>query len=415
MTFSRWLLGLLFTAGGVALMILVPAIGGEGAVALSIMSSLVWIVAFTAFGPLLVPAIGALLGIVHGRTTLGYLARANVRDAVRRSASTAAPVMVLMAFVAATAGTLETTAEAAKEEANRVLVADAVVASDHPIRTELAGTRGVRALSEEAPVPVEVAPSEPDDPAETFDGMAVDPEAYLRTHRITPVAGDLRNLKGASVAVNPVDRTWRVGDTMIARVGGGDRVSLRVVALLPPSLIGPSMLLPPEFMPSAGPRVYTLQTDGTRVGIGVSKPEWIEQLQREQERTNLRVMLALLGLASLYTIVAIVNAVVVSAADRVEEFRTHRVTGLTRGQVVGMALWEALTLAAAGLVIGGLAALSTLIGNAAAIADMLGFPVFVVPMPVIVGVAVAVTAVVASTSVLTTLSATRAPREGAPT
>ncbi|HZM84617.1 MAG TPA: FtsX-like permease family protein [Candidatus Limnocylindrales bacterium] len=123
MTLSRWLLGLFFGAGGVALMILVPAVGGEGAVALSILSSLVWIVAFTALGPLLVPAIGALLGVFHGRATLGHLARANLRDAVRRSASTAAPVMVLMGFVVATAGTLETMAEAARQEANRVLAA----------------------------------------------------------------------------------------------------------------------------------------------------------------------------------------------------------------------------------------------------------------------------------------------------
>ncbi|HZM84616.1 MAG TPA: FtsX-like permease family protein [Candidatus Limnocylindrales bacterium] len=236
--------------------------------------------------------------------------------------------------------------------------------------------------------------------------------AYLRTHRITPVAGDLRDLKGHGVAVNPLGGAWRLGDTVSARIGGagGVNVSLRVVALLPPTLIGPTFLLPPEFMPAAGPRVYALLTDGT-AKIGVSKQAWIRNLQEQQEQTNLRVMLALLGLASLYTVIAIVNAVVISAADRIEEFRTHRVTGLTRGQVVGVALWEALTIAAAGLIIGGIAALSTLLGNTLSIAGMLGFPVFVMPVPVVAGVAAAVTAVVGVTSVLTTLSATRVPRE----
>ncbi|MCL9795173.1 FtsX-like permease family protein, partial [Frankia sp. AgKG'84/4] len=56
MTVSRWVLGCVFLAGGVAMLVLVPAVGGDAALALAQCSSMVLIVAVAAVAPLLVPA-----------------------------------------------------------------------------------------------------------------------------------------------------------------------------------------------------------------------------------------------------------------------------------------------------------------------------------------------------------------------
>lgn len=417
MTASRWALGLTFLAGAITMMVLVPALGGEAAFALSINVSMLLVVAFAALAPLVVPLVSWPFGLLF-RGRLGQLAHANLRSGVRRSASTAAPVMVLVAFVAGMAATMAATSAASEQEMARDLRADLVLTTDRPVAEQLAALDEVTAFSEEVPVAFDLG-IDGGDGQYTYgvvDALAVDPAGYGQTHRMRPTAGDLAGLRGAAIAVSPsFDPTqhWRVGDMLPVRIDNGpDR--LRVVALLPDTIAGPYFLLSPDLMPDAGPRRYAVQTAAAGpatplAGLGevTTKQQWIEQYADEQQRASINVMVALAGMAMLYTVIAMVNAVVISASDRRGEFATARVTGLTRAQVVRAALWEALAVVAIGLLLGALAAAGTVIGVVLAIRDMTGIVVVSPQWPLLGGLVLGATAIVGVSSVVTTLTATR--------
>jgi putative ABC transport system permease protein len=424
MTASRWVFGLIFLAGSVTMMVLIPAVGGDGALAMSIFVSMLLVVCFAALAPLVVPLMSWVLrALPHG--DLGQLAYANLRDGVRRTASTAAPIMVLVAFVAGLAGTLDTTGEAARRELTRTLNADLIITTPHDVRNELAAVGGVGAVSEEVPTGFERRVDEGDGQSsyEYVDAISIDPAAYGQTHRLEAGSGDLADLKGATVAVSPSydpDAHWRVGDTLPVRLGGKP-ADLRIVALLPPTIAGPYFLLPPDVGRGSDTiRAYTVKlTAGadraaatqrlSNLGQVVTTSEWIRQHGDEEQRMSINIMLALLGMAMLYTVIAMVNAVVISASDRRAEFAAARVSGLTRGQVVIVTLWESLAVVAIGLLLGGLAAAGTVLGVSSAINDMIGITVVDVGWPLLGALALGTAAIVAVTSVVTTLSATRTP------
>jgi putative ABC transport system permease protein len=420
MTASRWVFGGFFLAGSVALIVLVPALGGEAALAMSIFVSFTLVIAFAAFAPLVVPLVSWPFGLLF-RGRLGVLAHANLRAGVRRSASTAAPIMVLVAFVVGMAGTMSTITEASRQEVTRDLHADLVLEADRPVRDQVTAVPGVRAVSEEAPVALDMG-FDYGDGAITYEGidaLAVHPAAYARTHRSSPTAGDLADLRGAAVALSPSylpELDFDVGDTVPVRIDGGPD-KLRVVALLADTLAGPYFLLPPDLMPADGPRRYTVQAADPQAvaprlaGLGAvsTTGQWIETYADERQRESVDIQVALLGMAMLYTVIAMVNAVVISASDRRGEFAAARVTGLTRGQVVRAALAEALGVVAIGLLLGTLAATGTVVGIAFAIEDMIGISAASPPWALLGAVALGATAIVAATSILTTLSATRIP------
>ncbi len=424
MTVSRWIVGAIFLAGGTAMAILVPALGGEAALALSALVSMVLVIAFAALAPLIVPLVSWPLRLVTAGQ-ISQLAYANLRTGVRRSASTAAPIMVLVAFVAGLAGSLDTVGEASRQELVRTLRGDLVVTSNRSVTADLAAVDGVATVSEEVPVSLEVPIDDGDGDVsyDSVDALAVDPAAYLRTHEVALGSGDLAELRGDSVAVSSGSLPgldYQVGDTLLVRFGDQAR-ELRVVALLPATIVGPYALLPLDFTAEySSPRTHTVElapdADPSAVlgqlapyGEALTVPEWIRRHADEQERQSLNVGVALLGLAMLYTVLAMINAVVISTSARRVEFATARVTGLTRGQVVRMALGESMAVVVIGLLLGGLAAATTVLGIASAIDDLTGIRVVAIRWPLLGALAMGATVVVGVTSLITTLAATRTP------
>jgi putative ABC transport system permease protein len=420
MTWPRWVTGTVFLAGAVAMLTLTLSVDGEAAIPLALNACIVLVVAFSAFAPLAVPLVGRVVGgvvrVLGG--PVGLLAHANLRDGVRRSAATAAPIMVLVGLVAGLGGTLDTITAGSRDEMKRDVAADLVVTADPSRAAALSAVDGVRTVSEQAPVSFKLI----SDDNEQVDGIAVDPATYARTHRAGPVAGDLGQLRGRSIAVS---RSYglpeRVGASVHTRVGG-EEMDLRVVALLPATLSGPEFLLPLGLVPPNGPAQYLVQVDsgvaaGTvvdrirtaKLGEASTVAEWIRGEVEEQQRTSLNIMVALLGMAMVYTVIAMVNAVVIAAADRGPEFAAFRLTGMSRGQVVRAALWESLAVVAVGVLLGGLAATGTLVGLTVAISSMIGLTVVTVPWQLFGALALGSAAVVGATSVLTTLAATRRP------
>jgi putative ABC transport system permease protein len=420
MTWPRWVTGAIFLAGGVAMLALTLSVDGEAAVPLALNACIVLVVAFSALSPLAVPLVGSAFGglvrVLGG--PIGLLAHANLRDGVRRSAATAAPIMVLVGLVAGLGGTLDTITAASRDEMTRGVNGDLVVTAAPARAAALSAVSGVRTVSEQVPVSFKLI----SDDNEQADGIAVDPAAYVRTHRLGAVTGDLGQLRGRTVAVGRgYGLPQRVGATMRVRAGG-EQMDLRVVALLPASMSSTEFLLPLGLLPADGPAQYVVQVDSdadagavadriqaAQLGGVSTVAEWIRGEVREQQRTSLNVMVALLGMAMVYTVIAMVNAVVIAAADRGPEFAALRLTGMSRGQVVRAVLWESLAVVAVGVLLGGLAAAGTLVGLTYAISSMIGLTVVTVPWQLFGALALGAAVVVGMTSVLTTLAATRHP------
>jgi putative ABC transport system permease protein len=352
------------------------------------------------------------------------LAYANLRAGVRRSAATAAPIMMLVAFVPGTAATQATLGEASRQEVTQTLRGDLVVDADPAVGAEITAVEGVRTVSEEISVGLDIEEDEGDGEIsyESEVGLAVDSAAYEEVHRLDVTAGDLSELHGAAVAVVPsaVEGREQVGDLLRVRIGG-ELQELRIVATLPETLAGPFFLLPQDLAPAdAGGAQYVVRlapgADEVSVtgrlaefGEVLTTEEWIGRHADEQQQMDVNIMVVLLGMAMLYTVIGIVNAVVISSSDRRGEFAAARVTGLTRGQVIGVALWESLVVVAIGLLLGGITAAASVLGVSAAVKEIVGLSVLSVPWSLLAGLVLGVTAIVGVTTILTSRSATRTP------
>jgi putative ABC transport system permease protein len=404
MTFSRWFFGLLFLAGAIALATVSQFAGPDGAIPMSINVALTGAVALSALSPLVVPLVGRLFGLVLGRSTLGGLAQANLRDGVRRSASTAAPLLVLVALVLGMSGTLSTLSAAGHRQLVDDIRGDLVVGS-----ADLGTVAGIANASTEYAVPVTVATTKHGDvDLDDAQALAIDPVPYQRAHRQAPLSGSLNDLHGMTVAGAGV----ALGQTVRLRVGDRE-IEPRVVAVLAESLNGgPGYLLPRDLVPAAalGPArtivAVTPGVDPATVAAALPQPvstvdEWIAGSATQQDATNSGIMTVLMGLAGLYSLVAVINAVVIAAAARKAEFAAARVTGLRRAQVMRMALLESWAVTGIGVLLGALAAAGTLICIRSA-AGMIS-----VPWAVLGLVAAGAFLVVGVTSVWTSLSATR--------
>src|SRR5699024_2690848 len=204
------------------------------------------------------------------------------------------------------------------------------------------------------------------------------------------------------------------------------QLRLSVVAVLPTTTYGgPDLLLPEGVVAqpvrtSASARTFVSAADGTadaaiRDAVDEVVPgtvrtveEWVRQHVAGEQNTQLRIFTVLLGMASLYTLFAAINAVVIAAADRRSEFAAARLSGLTRKQVVRMAVLESATVTAVGVLLGGVTAAGTVLGTSGALQRMTGIDVVTLPWAAIAVLVAGAFLVTGLTSLWTTLAATRA-------
>ncbi|MCP5026258.1 MAG: FtsX-like permease family protein [Actinomycetia bacterium] len=433
MTSWRWLIGIIATGGAIAMMIVASSVGGDGALALSTSMCLVWIVALAALSPVIVPLVGGLVGLFSRLmlpySRIGELIHANLRDGVRRSASTATPIMLLIGLLVGLSGAMDVMAAGSKTEMVQTLDGDLVVTATGAIGEELVATPGIETVSEEAPVVVGVD-EDGDESQSTVAmlGVAIDPLTYPRTHRLTEVEGDIARLDDETVALSRGLASVlgaSVGERVTLQMEGVDR-ELLLVATLEDTLAGPEVLLPLSAAAPDDPRRYVVQTSSPAAAAAVAAriaeispadpnfdvatvDDWIAESGEAEARTSRNIIVAIVGLAALYSAIAVVNAVVIAAADRRGEFAIARLSGLSRAQVVRAALWESLTVTAAGVLLAGAVAAGSVAGATAAVSDIVGTPVSATPWPLFAAATVTATMLVIVTTLVTTLSATRMP------
>ena len=359
MTGWRWFWGLSAAFGTVVLVIAAQA--ARDLVAGLMIGLVVMIsgsVALSQLSPVVVPLVGRLPAIVVRGNLIADLARAGVLHAVRRSAATAAPLIVLVGLVVGLWGTFGSLAKAVGVEQERLITANVVV--DHAV----APGPGIVAASAQTAVPIVVTRGKN---AVYSEAIGIDAAAYQQTHKLRPRKGSLDRLTGRTIAIGPgmAVEGYKLGSVL--KVALGNRtIAVKVVAIMPETLdVSENFFIPRSLLPAGG-RTETLVklAPGTTM-VGQTVEEWAQARGEAQQRSNSGLFAALMGLAGIFTAVAVVNAVVMSTADRRREFTLGRMAGLTRGQVVAIAVVESATVVVVGVLLGALVAAAALAGIAA--------------------------------------------------
>jgi putative ABC transport system permease protein len=420
MTVTRWVAALIFFGGALALVIVAPHGGAAGGQAMAANVPLPAAVAAAALSPLVVPLLGRLLPTGSGAA--GLLARANLWEARRRSASIAAPLIVLVALVVGTAGAGASFTASGVDQERRQTNADLVVEASGPVGARIAAVPGVAAASTETSLPATVTTGHGDDAeTDTVTALVIDPAAYAAVHS---AGSALTGLRGRAVAAGPGGEISAHGSVRL-KLPETDLGSVPVVAGVPATMSGGAdLLVPPGLAPErllaqAPTRSFVTLAKGadqaavraqlSRIGTVTGVDQWLKADADARTSTSDKIMLVVIGLGGLYALIGVVNSVVIGAAARRREFAEARVTGLTRGQVVRSALLESSSVTVAGLLLGGTAAAGALLAAVASTSAVTGRGTLAMPWGLtaaVCGVALLVTGV---TSLITSWSATRRP------
>lgn len=349
MTRARWIWGGLCLAFGTGWAILAASADGEDIMLDAMLGAFGFVVGLTLTAPVVVPVLARLIP--------GLLIRESARTAVRRTASTAAPVLVTVGFAALVLGQAATIADAYKGGGPAAFRSPAVVAP--------AGTPGLSdaVLSMLPAATVSVTPTR------LFIAGAPVDAVGLSTASTVSVSSAFGRVASLSM-------TFADGVTLslpVATVAD----SLPAPVVLPRSLVrahDPSALATAAYVD--GVSVSSLRTRLAGLGATAVAGEDYESYESAQENRLVRVFVAvLLGLALSYTGLAIVNTVAMSVADRREDFAVLRRSGASVGQVLRMAAGEASFVVVLGALLGLAVAVPALFGVRAGISSALGTPV----------------------------------------
>jgi putative ABC transport system permease protein len=200
----------------------------------------------------------------------------------------------------------------------------------------------------------------------------------------TAIAGSLDALRGNTVAVPEsmaVASGLAVGSTAAVRFGDGTDLQLTVVAVMKDLSYRDTLVFPADLLAShtsAGLAGQILMraaagTDGAALeravrdlldgapGLTIGDKGALIGAHHEQQQVGAWVQYLILGVLTIYTVLSVVNSMIISTARRRREFGLQRLTGSSRGQVLRMIAVEALLVAVIGIVLGTAVSASTLV------------------------------------------------------
>ncbi|HEY5399899.1 MAG TPA: FtsX-like permease family protein [Trebonia sp.] len=326
-----------------------------------------------------------------GRGTAGMLIRAGVRTGPGRAAAAVVPVLITVGLAVSILGSSDTAGAAAQAGLRQQAgAADYVVlpASGTPgLTMALVGRiHAIADLDATAVTQTSLLAHEPAITAFHLEAPMPIPFAAIGVDRASaalslPVRqGSLADLGDHTIAV---DSSWheRLGATMSLWLPDGTPVSLRVVAILAPSLSGVSLVVDAAnaggAMPSAvyvrlgggaasaaDAAVDSLRAVARQAGARVVPASlWSAAVSDQQNEQNQVGLELLLGIAIAYSAIGIASTSLMSTSGRKAELALLRLAGATRRQVAWILAAESLALtfaavaasaAISGLVLGGL-------------------------------------------------------------
>ncbi|MEU5038818.1 FtsX-like permease family protein [Streptomyces rubiginosohelvolus] len=385
MPISRWLIGgaVLATGLGLLSLALLDSPGDVLKRKTYITQPMLLIVGFALFAPVLVKPLTRLLTWLPARLpgATGMLARENASAGVRRTAAVAAPVIITVALAASLMGTTATISEAKAGEAREQITADLVATAGGEGRALpdefVRRARAVPGVTVSATRSTGVTVLEEGVALVKSEAKAVDPKAHAVVSHLPVVAGRLADLDDDSIVVNEEWLTTKVGDTVSVWLGDGRKADLRIAAVLSTGTGSNGVYLTERNAADAGvdrvdlalPRdgadsaAAALDAAAKTTGVQLlTGDRWVEvHYPRSSENTRLGLWM-ILGIALVYTGIALANTLMMATSDRVRDLASLRLTGATKGQVLRLVGAEALVVVAVGAVLGAVIAGVNLLG-----------------------------------------------------
>lgn len=392
MTPLRWIAGLAALAGVVPLVMVFGSLHTAGAEALFLPIVTLLITGAVMLLPALIPPLTGLAGgpfAVFGRTA-GFLARRSAATSVRRTAAVMTPVLLTVGFAGAMLSAFGTITTAQQGAAASRVTAPAVATpgggapgggagnsgtagggtvgggtagiADSTV-ARIAAAPGVTAAVPVTTTTVYVRSSgDPDD----WTGEYLPGPRAARVLRLPLVAGSLAALRGTGTVAVPAGR-WHVGQFAQLWLGDSTPVRLRVVAVYAAQLdLSETVLLPwalrdahtaplasavyLRLAPGAGLAGARAAAQAGGATVTTAR-QYLTSQQTQNDRVNHLAVLVVLGMALLYTAIAIANTLVMTIGDRAGELAVLRLSGATRPQVLQMLATEAGLITAAGTVL----------------------------------------------------------------
>jgi putative ABC transport system permease protein len=410
MPLIRWFAGLAALAGSVPLFGVLAGAHSVDQAALILPITMLLVAGFALLAPVLIPPLAWLLTapLAAAAAATGMMARRNAMTAVRRTAATAAPVLVTVgiagSLMAGTATLIATQQAAARTRVSAPVMitpgrgaaglADATVAA-------VRAAPGVTAAVPVTNTTVYVrSAGDPDEWAGQYGGPGLSGVIHLPL-----VAGHLADLTGTGTVAVPAG-TWRLGQTATLWLGDSALVRLRVVAVLADQIDTEQTVLLPWALRGAhtatplASAIYLRLAPGARPaaaaraaatggGILSSTASYLSASDAQNNRDNNLALFAVLGLALVYTGIAIANTLVMATAGRNRELATLRLSGAAPGQVLRTIGVEALVVSGIGTLLAAGVTAVTVVGLRHGLAPLAPSVRVVVPWLPLGGIALA--------------------------
>lgn len=110
---------------------------------------------------------------------------------------------------------------------------------------------------------------------------------------------------------------------------------------------------------------------GTGATVATTE-QWIAASQPDTKRENRLAVIMVIGLVVLYALIALAGTMVMATSDRMRDLAVLRLTGATRGQVLGVVALEAATVVAVGSALGVLVSGVNVLGVWSAVSVLVG-------------------------------------------
>lgn len=330
-----------------------------------------WITAFALLAPVVVRPLTRLLAWLPARLpgAVGMLVRENAAAAVRRTAAIAAPVLVAVALAGSLLGVTATIEEAKAAEANSQLSADYVISADGGIDDRwVARVKNVPGIAATGVASSGIYTMEDGVALVQDEARAVDPAALPLVADLPIVAGRVADLDDRSVIVTEEWDRHTVGESVDVWLGDGSRTTLKVVAVMRTGTGNNGVYVTARNAPGAtASRIDVKLLPGTGRaaaaaaleaaarpwgGQVMTRQEWVDATAPKTSRQTRVGFAVVLGIALLYSCIALANTLVMATSDRVRDLAVLRLAGATKAQVLRLVAAEALMVVVVGGALG---------------------------------------------------------------
>lgn len=370
MTRARWAFGLLATGLGALLAVLTAVTGADDRINMAMGAAMALIVAAALLAPVTIgPAVRAVTAPITRRSTSAgpMLVRAELLNATRRAASTAAPIIAAVGFAVLISGMVETMRTAYPASETKKLAGQVLIAPD--------GTPGLSdAVVKENPVGKAALPTR----------IFLDRPGHGLTVIDALGSRDPRwDKPGEAVLGEGTAKMFGVtaGQTIDVRFIDGETETIRVSQVLPDDPGRGAFVLSRELVRSHDraaltDTIFIPQANAPKtVAAGASLHDAESYALADYDTdarltTSLAMMLIVVAVG--YSGLAVANSMAMAAYGRKTDFAVMKSAGGTVRQLMGFAVGETVLVVGIGVALGLLVTLPPLAGMASGLSEVTG-------------------------------------------